>query len=169
MVMERSPRPFVADDFPVPEVLETPEFRLRMLTIDDVDKDYEAVMSSVEQLRNVWPHSGWPDGLTRKDNLIDLGWHQKEFTNRTSFAYTMVTLDESMVVGCVYVNPTRKRDFDAEIYLWVRQSEIENGLDDRLFDTVVKWLDESWEFKRPAFPGRAIAWEKWKAIPDEKH
>lgn len=160
--------PFVDSDFPVPVGLETAEFRLRMLTINDVDKDYAAVMSSVEHLREVWPGSGWPDGLTIEDNLIDLGWHHKEFTNRTSFAYTMVTPDESRVIGCVYVNPTRKRGFDAEVYLWVRESELASGLDGRLFDAVVEWLDERWEFGSPAFPGRTIAWEEWNAIPNEK-
>jgi len=167
-VMGQSIRPFVDDNFSVPEVLETSEFRLRMLTINDVDKDYEAVMSSVDHLNNVWPGSEWPGGLTLEEDLIDLGWHHREFTNRTSFAYTMVTLDESKVIGCVYINPTRKRGFDAEIYMWVRQSELESGLDDRLFDTVSKWLEESWEFRNPGFPGRVIAWEEWNAIPDEK-
>ena len=169
IVMGQSTHPFVDDDFSVPEVLETSEFRLRMLTINDVDKDYAAVMSSVEHLRNVWPGSGWPpDGLTIEDNLIDLGWHIKEFTNRTSFAYTMVTLDESKVIGSVYVSPTRKRGFDAVVYLWVRESELASGLDDRLFDTVVEWLNERWEFRSQGFPGRMIGWEEWNAIPDEK-
>ena len=167
-VMGQSAHSLVDSDFSVPEVLETSEFRLRMLTINDVEKDYAAVMSSVEHLRKVWPESGWPDGLTIEDNLVDLGWHHREFTNRTSFAYTMVTLDESKVIGCVYVNPTRKRGFDAEVYLWVRQSELGSGLDDRLFDTVVEWLDEHWEFENPGFPGRTITWEEWSDIPDEK-
>jgi len=164
----QSMHPFVQDSFSVPEILETSEFRLRMLSINDVDKDYAAVMSSVEHLRNVWPGSGWPDGLTIEENLIDLGWHHREFTNRTSFAYTMVTLDENEVIGCVYVNPTRKHGFDAVVYLWVRESKLENGLDDRLFATVVDWLDKSWEFESPGFPGRTIAWEEWNSIPDEK-
>ena len=167
-LMGQSIHPFVKESFSVPDVLETSEFRLRMLTINDVDKDYAAVMSSVDHLRNVWPGSGWPLGLTRENNLVDLGWHQKEFTNRTSFAYTMVTLDESKVIGCVYVSPTRKRGFDAEVFLWVRESELAGGLDERLFETVVKWLADRWDFENPAFPGRAIAWEEWNSIPDEK-
>jgi hypothetical protein len=167
-VMAQSDTPFVGSDFEVPEVLETSEFRLRMLTINDVDKDYEAVMSSVDHLMKVWPGSGWPKGLTYEDDLIDLGWHHREFTNRSSFAYTMVTLDESKVIGCVYVNPTRKRGYDAEVYLWVIESELENGLDERLFATVTNWLDESWEFKNAGYPGRTISWEEWQSIPNEK-
>ena len=93
-MMGQSIYPFVDEDFVVPDILETDEFRLRMLTVNDVIKDYDAVMSSVEHLRKVWPDSGWPEGLTLEEDLIDLGWHQREFMNRSSFAYTMVTLDE---------------------------------------------------------------------------
>ncbi|MCH9693450.1 MAG: GNAT family N-acetyltransferase [Gammaproteobacteria bacterium] len=160
-------RPFVSSDFSVPKVLETAEFRLRMLTIDDVDKDYAAVMSSIDHLRNIWPGSDWPDGLTIEQNLIDLDRHQMEFIERTAFAYTLVTLDESMVIGCVYVDPTRKRGFDAEVYFWVRESELDNGLEDRLFNTLVEWLGEHWGFENPGFPGRLNAWVEWNAIPDD--
>jgi hypothetical protein len=59
-VSRRSKILFVADDFDVPAVLETSEFRLRMLTVNDLIKDYDAVMSSVEHLKAVWPGSGWP-------------------------------------------------------------------------------------------------------------
>lgn len=161
---ERSKYPFVSDNFVVPEVLQNSEFRLRMLSINDVVKDYDAVMSSVEHLRSVWPFSGWPEGLTLEEDLVDLGWHQKEFLNRTSFAYTLVTLDEKMVIGCVYINPTRAEGYDAEVYLWVRASELLSGLDARLFDTVRRWLADDWPFERPAFPGREIDWKTWKLL-----
>ena len=88
--MSLSPAPFVPADFVVPQRLETAEFRLRMLTVNDVVKDYDAVMTSIEHLRTIWPESGWPDGLTFEQDLIDLGWHQKEFQTRRSFAYTVV-------------------------------------------------------------------------------
>ena len=42
----------VGDDFEVPECLVTKKFSLRMLTINDLIKDYDAVMSSVEHLQN---------------------------------------------------------------------------------------------------------------------
>lgn len=40
--------PFVPREYGVPESLEVDEFRLRMLTVNDVVKDYDAVMSSVD-------------------------------------------------------------------------------------------------------------------------
>ena len=47
--------PFVPLDFKVPEKLETQRFRARMLTVDDVVKDYDAVMTSVRPFEEcVW-------------------------------------------------------------------------------------------------------------------
>lgn len=164
----QSPTPFVPEDFKVPEKLETTEFRLRMLTVNDVVKDYDAVITSVPHLKTVWPGGKWPEGLTLEQNLIDLGWHQKEFQIRRSFAFTVVTLDESRVVGCVYINPTRKRGHDAAVYLWARSSELAGGMEDRLYEAVRSWLAKDWPFKNAAFPGRSIAWDAWRPIPEEK-
>ncbi len=164
----QSSRPFVDPDFAVPQQLETADLRLRMLTINDVVKDYDAVMSSAEQLKTISPGPGWPDGLTLEQNLIDLGWHQKEFQLRNSFAYTVVTLDESKVIGCVYIDPTAKRGYDAEVYLWARESALGSPADTRLFEIVEAWLAAEWPFENVAFPGREIDWESWDSIPEVK-
>ena len=158
--------PFIPADFTVPEGLETQEFRLRMLTVHDVVKDYDAVMTSVEHLKTIWPGGTWPEGLTLEQNLIDLGWHQKEFQTRRSFAYTVVTPSGSMILGCVYIDPTHKRGYDAVVYLWARQSELAGGLETRLYEAVRSWISKDWPFKTVAFPGRDIAWDTWKSIPD---
>jgi hypothetical protein len=164
----QSASPFVPSDFEVPVTLETKEFRLRMLTVNDVVKDYDAVMTSVEHLKTVWPTGSWPEGLTFEQDLIDLGWHQKEFQRRRSFAYTVVTPSESQVTGCVYINPTPKRGYDAVVYLWARQSELKGGLESRLYAAVRAWVAKEWPFKKVAYPGRDIDWATWQAIPDEK-
>jgi len=44
-----------------------------MLTVRDVVADFEAIRDRAP-------------GLTLEQNLIDLGWHQKEFQTRRSFA-----------------------------------------------------------------------------------
>lgn len=167
-IMAQSSTPFVPTDYSIPQRLETSEFRLRMLTVNDVVKDYDAVISSAEHLKTIWPGGTWPDGLTLEQDLIDLGWHQKEFQMRRSFAYTVVTPSESQVTGCVYINPTRKLGYDAVVYLWARQSELAGGLESRLYAAVKDWLAREWPFKKVAFPGRDINWDTWRAIPDEK-
>ena len=158
---------FVPLAFEVPAVVETAEYRLRMLTVNDVVKDFEAVMTSVEHLKGIFPPpSSWPDGLTLEQDLIDLGWHQKEFQRRTSFAYTMMSLDESSCLGCVYVYPSDRQGYDAYVLLWVRQSELAGGLEDRLFTTVRRWLADVWPFQSVGFPGRDLSWDEWLALPD---
>ena len=158
--------PFVPKDFVVPKTLETDEFRLRMLTVHDVVKDYDAVMSSVAHCRTIWGGK-WPEGLTLEQNLIDLGWHQKEFQTRRSFAYTVVHPSESAVLGCVYLLPTQKRGFDAEVYLWARQSALASGLEDRLHAAVKAWVESSWPFTSVGFPGRSISLAAWQALGNE--
>jgi hypothetical protein len=157
---------FVPKEYQVPATLETMEFRLRMLTVNDVVKDYDAVVTSSEHCKTIWGGK-WPEGLTLEQNLIDLGWHQKEFQTRRSFAYTVVRLDESRVLGCVYILTTRKRGYDAEVYLWARQSELAGGLEERLYAAVKSWVQTKWPFTAVAFPGREISLEAWRAIPDE--
>ena len=169
VVNAESSTPFVSNDFEVPLLLETSEYRLRMLSVDDVEKDYDAVMSSANHLKNVWPDSGWPGDLTLEQNFSDLDRHQKEFLSRIAFAYTVVKLDESQVIGCLYINPTDKRGHDAEVYFWARESELKNGLDERLYESVKGWLAAKWPFEDPAMPGREISWSDWKQLPEGSH
>jgi len=146
--------PFVPSDLNVPSMLETERFRLRMLSVDDVEQDYEAVIESRELLHAMYG-GPWPrEGFTLEENLTDLKRHQEEFLTRKAFAYTVVSLDESRVLGCVYINPARRTDADAEVHMWVRQSEYDKGLDAVLFHEVRDWLGSAWPFATVAYPGR---------------
>lgn len=88
---------FIPANFKIPKELVTSRLRLRMLSVSDLVKDYDAVMSSIEHLQKTkpfGPNQKWPIGLTLEQNLVDLGWHQKEFQMSSSFAYTVMSLDE---------------------------------------------------------------------------
>jgi hypothetical protein len=157
--------PFVPADFKIPDTLENKYFRIRMLTVNDVVKDYDAVMTSIDHLQKMYPQSGWPaKELTFEQDLIDLGWHQKEFQMRNSFAYTVVSPDEDQVIGCLYINPTTKGEYDARISMWIRTSMLDKGLDAILFNAVKEWIDKDWPFKSVAYPGREISWEDWRSL-----
>ncbi len=146
--------------------METARFRARKLCVNDLIKDYDAVMSSVERLQGVFgPGDDWPVGLTLEENLVDLGWHQKEFEIARSFAYTVMNPEESQCLGCVYVNPSEKTSYDAVVILWVRASEADTGLDEHLYEAVKDWIQQRWWFKRVAYPGRDIGWDEWLALP----
>jgi len=151
---EQGGKPFVPPDFEVPKKLQTEKFRLRMLSVADAEKDYQAVMESTQLLRRMF-QSDWPrDGFTLEENRKDLEMHQKEFQNREAFAYTVVSLDESAVLGCVYIDPSKDGKTDATVHMWVRQSEYDKGLDTILFQTVKAWIEAKWPFKKVAYPGR---------------
>ena len=155
---------FVPADFQVPPRLEADGFHLRMLTVNDLVKDYDAVMTSAQRLKGAMKPGGtWPDGLTLEEDLIDLGWHQREFLDRRSFCYTVMSEDESLCLGCCYIYPSEKSSFDAKAFWWVRDSAVAGGLDERLGAAFQGWLRDRWPFKRVAFPGRDISWDAWAA------
>jgi hypothetical protein len=121
---------------------------LRKLTVNDVVKDFEAINARVAPDGSDDP---WSE-TTLEENLVDLGWHQKEFELRRSFAYTVVAPDESRVLGCVYLYPSDEAD--VEVRLWVRREAWDEGLDPVLEETVRAWLAEKWRFRSTDWPER---------------
>jgi hypothetical protein len=140
--------PLVPDDFDVPARLETARFSLRMLSVRDLVPDFEAMH---DRASPDGEHRGAP-GLTLEQNLVDLGWHEKEFQLRRSFAYTVVAPDESRVLGCVYLVPSEEAD--AEVHLWVRRDAWQAGLDEELERTVRAWVGTGWPFATTVHPKR---------------
>ena len=138
----------VPDAFAVPAGLEHERFRLRMLTVEDVVKDFDAICDRVDHEGTQKP----PFVPTVAKNLVDLGWHQKEFELRRSFAYTVVRPDESEVLGCVYLYPSETHD--ARVRLWVRRSAFEAGLDPVLEAAVRAWVASRWPFERVTYEER---------------
>ena len=151
----------------VPEGLATPEFLLRPLLITDVDLDYAAVMESKVELRP-WEQTGWPaDDFTVADDLVDLQDLEQRFREKRSFTYTVMTLDETECLGCVYLMPRDARSYTSAtitplgdrrweqvggaINFWVRTSRLADGLDGRLLDTLRRWLDEDWDLDGHVF------------------
>jgi len=131
----------VSEDFDVPAGLEHERFRLRKLIVDDVVKDFDAISSRVDHLGASQPRFV----PTIELNLVDLGWHQKEFQLRRSFAYTVMSLDESVCLGCVYLYPDDGAD--ARVHMWVRRSAWDDGLDPVLEAAVRAWIAETWPFE----------------------
>ena len=149
-------RPIVPADFAVPERLEAVGFQLRPLTVHDLVRDYDAVMSSANELKELMgTASTWPEGLTLEQNLIDLGWHQKEYKLRHSFAYTVVSPDGERCLGCCYIYPASDPAHDVDAHYWARQSRVGDPADIALGNAFRGWLARDWPFQRVAFPGRA--------------
>jgi hypothetical protein len=157
---------FLPREFVVPTLVETERFRIRPITINDVIKDYDAVMSSVQHLQAAFPLWGWPtEDMTLEFDLMELGWHQKEFMLRSSFDYAVMSLDERRLLGCVYIDPSETTAADADVTFWVRADELQTGLEAALETTVRRWISDVWPFPRVLYPGRDLSWDAWAALP----
>ncbi len=155
---------FVPDYFEIPLTLKSGPFRLEVLSPEVGEIDYDAVMSSKPRLRSVFgPATEWPrDDMTLEDNINDLERHKKEFDERFAFAYTVLNLTGEKCLGCVYIEPCKKKGYDCEIYSWIRESHL--YLDPELYQTVKIWVESEWPFRNISFPGREISWEDWNKL-----
>ncbi|MFK7762078.1 MAG: hypothetical protein AB8B62_02355 [Roseobacter sp.] len=97
-----NPHPDFADG-KVPQSVTLGIFRMDMLTADDLDADYAAVMASRNVLQGVFA-PGWPVGMTREEDALDLNWHHREFIANRSYAWVVRTHDHGYV-GCAYLYP----------------------------------------------------------------
>jgi len=150
-------REIVPDSFTVPQNFKTSEFILEPLTVNNLIKDYDAVMSSVSHLTGLMgSNDKWPRDLTLEENLIDLGWNQREFTLRHSFAYSVMSLDANLCLGCCYIYPSNRIDFDVQAFYWIRKEYLNNGLETRLGLTFQSWLKNDWPFSKIDYPGRNL-------------
>ena len=162
--------PFVPPDATIPEVFGSDRFLLEALSTAHTARDYDAVMSSVDHLRDCyWNALGWPtDDLSFRQDFIDLSWHTNERTLRRSFAFAVLTVDSSVQTGCLYIDPCSHPRIDATVTMWVRQSELDTGLDDALYRDVRAWIAADWPFQTVAYPEREYSFDEWSAIVDQR-
>ncbi|SNS92807.1 hypothetical protein [Tropicimonas sediminicola] len=124
-------------DREIPRIHALGIFRLKALSVDDLVRDYCAVMESAADIKAANPSMTWPEGLTLEENLTDLAWHQTEFRNRRSFAWIIEDADGTYL-GCLYVYPSISGEDAADVHWWWRPG---NGVhDDRFRDELSAWL-----------------------------
>jgi hypothetical protein len=157
---------FIPAEFEPPVLVEMEGFKLVPLGPELVDVDYAAYMSSIEHLQQTFTRSsGWPHAeLDAEDAMQDMLNEEGRFERRESFAYAVLTPDGARERGCIYVRPSSKPGYAAEVALWVTQAELDAGFDAELYAWASQWIEESWPFAQVAYPGRAIAWSEWDAL-----
>ncbi|MDM7955504.1 twin-arginine translocation pathway signal protein [Blastomonas sp.] len=156
---------FVAADFKVPTLVETPGFKIVPLGPELVDIDFAAYMSSIEHLQQTFTRStSWPHkDVSSADAMKDMQTEQARFEKRTSFAYAVLTPDGSRERGCVYVYPSEVEGYDAVVTMWVTKAEYDAGFDAELYAWARAWVARDWPFAKVAYPGRSIDWPTWDA------
>ena len=161
------PRKIVADDFVVSGPSENDLFKLAPLDFSLLSLDHEAYTSTINPHRENVLY-GWPDrSLSVGDSVHELGFHMMNRYWRSGFAYAVLTPDENSLRGCIYIDSTTKKGFDAEAQIWVRANEIKTGLSQVLYDYLEVWLKTAWPFDKVGWPGRKLSLQDWAALPDK--
>ncbi|GAA1668110.1 hypothetical protein GCM10009745_08160 [Kribbella yunnanensis] len=134
----------VPDDFEVPTEYVDPRFRLEPLGPQHNVADHAAWSGSIEHIRATAQMGQWPplDGMSLEANLGDLQRHADDFTSRRGFTYTVLDPGTGDVIGCVYLYPSKKPEYDAVLRSWVRADRAD--LDTGLHSTLVDWLESTW-------------------------
>ncbi|WP_405061717.1 hypothetical protein OG474_08715 [Kribbella sp. NBC_01505] len=134
----------VPDDFEVPTEFAGPGFRLEPLGPEHNVADHAAWSGSIEHIHATAEMGKWPpaEGMTLEANLGDLQRHADDFAGRRGFTYTVLDPSTDDVIGCVYLYPSRKPEYDAVLRSWVRADRAD--LDCTLHTAVVDWLESSW-------------------------
>ena len=146
----------------------TQAHHLRPMGPGDVDLDLPAVHASRDRLWSIYGQAwGWPPvGLSREADIDDLAHHAAEIDAHESFLYGLFDADETVLLGCVYVDPPAKVGADADISWWVAEcalgSEVERALD----TFVPAWIAAEWPLHQPRYVGRDLTWQQWLALPD---
>jgi hypothetical protein len=143
---------FVPVDFRIPVHHQTNTFQLVPLGPEVVKLDYDAYMGSIEHLQKTlggkWPHAG----LTMTDAMKDMESEEARWKARKSFAYAVLSPDKNKELGSVYVRPSRKPGFDAQVTMWVTKDQFDRGFEDELFAAVKTWIAADWPFKNVDYP-----------------
>ncbi|KKQ93320.1 MAG: hypothetical protein UT18_C0022G0004 [candidate division CPR2 bacterium GW2011_GWC2_39_10] len=154
---------FIDVNFEVPIALKTESFTLRPLSSEYAEMDYKAIMSSLERLQGTFgPSIKWPSAeLTLGENQSDLELHHDLFIKKEEFSYIILDPKERYSKGCIYLVPLLHPDYDVLIYSWVTAEEAKKNFHPILIETIKEWLQTSWPFKKPVFPGVTISWDEW--------
>lgn len=92
-------------------------FHLTPLSVAQVAEDFANVTASEAVLVGTFGDD-WPKGLTLAANLVDMGWHEREFTARRSFAW-IVRDPDGVYAGCAYLYPAIGERGRGEVVTWM--------------------------------------------------
>ncbi len=136
-------------EFTPPMRLETEHMVLEPLAPSHTEMDFAAAQGSREHLQRTLHWGNWPSAdMTVDDNRRDLVRHIGEFERHEAYAYTVLSPDRTVCLGCVYLNPwdgsgdDPRGPRDSRLAFWVTEPQLENDLDEHLVRSMLGWIDE---------------------------
>jgi hypothetical protein len=147
---------FVPDQCDVPVGIRTELFIIEPLAERHNESDYAAWTSSRQQIKATPGFTGdtlWvDDDFSLADNAASIAKHASDFAKRTEFNYAVLDPGSQEVIGSVYIRPSARDEYDADVRSWVRADRAE--LDKPLYDLVSGWRADAWPFRNPAYAKR---------------
>ncbi len=121
---------------------------------------------------SMWLAGGGIKGGQVIGKTDDLGFNivegeKQRFDARKSFTYAVLSPDGKKELGCVYVSPSRKEGYDAQVRVWVTKAKFDEGFEKELIPEVKSWLSAKWPFQKIAWPGREISREDFAKLPNK--
>lgn len=124
-------------------------FKLAPLAPENVDEDFAAVQATAHLMDGIF--GDWPTGLTHEANLIDMAWHEREFTARRSFSW-IVRDGHGAYVGCFYLFPELGTRGRAKATFWLCDLPDRTTIAANLKAELGAWLTGAMP------PGLALTW-----------
>ena len=65
-------------------------------------------------------------------------------------------IESNKIIGCCYIYPSANTQYEVQVFFWIKENLLREGLEPELGITIKSWLEESWPFRAFDFPGRNI-------------
>jgi len=147
---------FVPDSFLAPRPPDVPGFVWHALEPAILEQDYQFLLDAGRTAKSI----------AKSEDYGELKRHQWEVQNGSAFAYGILTPDESKEVACVYVNPSKKAGFEAQVRVWIAKPGTDPAFDKALGTAVRDWIQAKWPFQKVGYPGLDMSMEQWNSLPD---
>lgn len=150
----------------VPDELVMEDFVLRPLALRYAKIDFEALISSIESLQHSLLARHDLSRLTLEENIACIRVHELNHQSRKSFAFSIISPDATECLGCVYIMSLKTNleqvttdecilksvaDDEGLVGFWVRQSKLSEGLDVKILESLLPWLEKQWPFSHVSF------------------
>lgn len=159
--------PLVPSGFEVPTTFGSARFKVEPLSYANMYPDYASVDKGADNLGKYLRQNpaNYRD-YRLAEEVVEVGWHMGEWRRRHSFAYATMSPDGADCLGGLYVNPTKKRNYDALVLMWSTPDAPE-GLDAEVYEALRIWMKEWTCFTKVGFPGREMSFEEWDKVAEQ--
>lgn len=139
-----------------PTSFEFLEYYLEPIKTDIVVEDWQTLTTNAETIvatRGGGSENEWPFICSLEENYKDLAWLEICSNYKQLFSY-VIRGKYNRYVGCIYIYPIDlfysdlKDKYDIDFTFWIVEDLFENGEYKPIYDELISWLVNTWQFDR---------------------